>query len=117
MCELQQRVEERGHSWDPRLRLALAHCLDQHPDKYGARFSWHKDTAENHVGRDIKWSMVVALRMGPDGKTPPMQIAGAQVSKYEVEGEYQVFPASLWHSTVPSDQGGLKVGLFFAVPW
>ena len=116
--ELRERILQRGNSYDERLRLTFAHVLDQASDRLGSRFSWHQDTEENHRGRSIQWSMVVVLRMDAHGKAAPMQIAGAeQVSTYTAVGEYHVFPSALYHSTVASEHGGLKLGMFFAVPW
>ena len=113
---LKKHVEELGRSWDDRLRLSHAHTLDQ--SKTGASFKWHRDNEENHRGRRILWSMVVALRMDTNNQAADMTIAGASdASCYNKVGDFHVFDATLVHSTVESERGGLKLGLFFATPW
>jgi hypothetical protein len=116
LAKLREHVHALGRSFDERLRIAFAHALDQ--GKLGASFSWHRDTEEQHTGRQIKWSMVILLRFDAHGKAAGMTVAGAQEhSHYPAEGAYNVFDASLYHSTVESDHGGVKLGVFFATPW
>jgi hypothetical protein len=116
LTKLRTAVNQLGHSFDETLRISHAHVLDQ--NKLGASFRWHRDTEEQHCGRHIKYTMVVLLSMDEQGKTAPMILAGAkEASNYDQVGAFHVFDASLYHSTVESPHGGVKLGVFFAVPW
>jgi hypothetical protein len=115
LAKLSKHVQALGHTFDERLRIAFAHTLDQ--SKLGSSFSWHRDTEEQHGGRQIKWSMVILLRFDAHGKAAGMQVAGGKASHYRQEGTFHVFDASLYHSTLESKHGGLKLGVFFACPW
>lgn len=116
LAKLRERVCALGRSFDERLRIAFVHALDQ--SKLGASFSWHRDIEEQHIGRQIKWSMVILLRFDAHGKAASMWVAGAKAhSHYPAEGAYHVFDASLYHTTVKCDHGGVKLGVFFATPW
>ena len=111
---LENDLPKLGYSLDPKLRLSHAHILDQ--EKLGSSFKWHRNHEEQHSGRQIVWTMVVLLRF--DAKTrraSSMMIAGAsQPSPYKKVGAYHLFDSALYHSTVESPHGGVKVGLFFA---
>ena len=114
--ELKAHTATLGHSLREDLRLSHAHVLDQ--SKVGATFKWHRDTEEQGAGRRILWSMVVLLRFDGNGRAASMKIAGAvDVGKYDAAGAFHVFDAGLYHSTVASSNGGVKLGLFFACPW
>ena len=113
---LEKDLPKLGYSLDPKLRLSHAHVLDQ--EKLGSSFKWHRDHEEQHRGRQIVWTMVVLLRFDGTRQASSMMIAGAsQPSPYKNEGAYHLFDSALYHSTVESPHGGVKVGLFFARPW
>ena len=116
MKTLEKYLPALGCSLDPRIRLSHAHVLDQ--EKMGSSFKWHRDNEEQHPGRQIEWTMVVLLRFDSKGKASNMVIAGASAaSPYKKEGAFNLFDSNLYHSTVESPHGGVKVGLFFARPW
>ena len=116
LAKLREHVHALGRTFDERLRIAFAHALDQ--SKLGAKFSWHRDTEEQHPGRQIRWSMVVLLRFDAQGKAAGMHVAGAREhSHYRKEGAFHVFDAGLYHSTLESVHSGLKLGVFFSTPW
>ena len=109
-------LPKMGCSLDPRIRLSHAHVLDQ--EKLGSSFKWHRDNEEQHPGRQIEWTMVVLLRFDAKGEASSMMIAGASAaSPYKKVGAFHLFDSALYHSTVESPHGGVKVGLFFARPW
>jgi len=113
---LEKNLPKLGYSLDPQVRLSHAHVLDQ--EKLGSSFKWHRDHEEQHCGRQIVWTMVVLLRFDVNGRASSMMIAGAsQPSPYKEVGAFHLFDSALYHSTVESPYGGVKVGLFFARPW
>jgi hypothetical protein len=113
---LETNLPKLGYTLDPKVRLSHAHVLDQ--EKLGSSFKWHRDHEEQHRGRQIVWTMVVLLRFDVNGRASSMMIAGAsQPSPYKKVGAFHLFDSALYHSTVESPYGGVKVGLFFARPW
>ena len=59
--------------------------------------------------------MVIAIEMGPNGTVQGMRVASHKPAAYERVGTAQVFPSNLWHSTIPGDAGGIKLGVFLGM--
>ena len=94
-------------------QVMLVHVLNQ--DSGLSQFSWHIDTTEGQECWQIFYTMVIAIEMGPNGTVQGMRVASHKPAAYERVGTAQVFPSNLWHSTIPGDAGGIKLGVFLGM--
>ena len=90
--------------------MLSAHTLNQ--ESSAVKFGWHQDTEDNNYSKKVLWTIVVALEKDRRGKIAGMQVAGWRPARYKDVGSAHLFDSNYFHSTVETDEGGIKVGIF-----